>query len=326
MQPWLTVTEIGDVVPLTAQIGVDKKICVPDALHKPLFGANGDGPPCGTFAIMDGARVPLLAERLAASGLAHRCLFKGEAFDNLQDVAPWIVALTDDNDLTRRLFTRSGQAADLWDASPALFVRSDATLDALWRHFRKFTRIRDTRDDWFYFRFWDYPVSTALLGLGQLDTAAPLVAPLFDHAPDITLILRSGLGPWLHLSAARDSLPLTRAVLTDGARDLLRRLRQIIAFDDVAAVAIRTTATPTDRDAMDRLRALRDGWLAQGFWRKDHLVRLCCWELMLGPRFAETWQGGRVRAILAAPTSAHDRIVAVTALVDDVATGRGHAA
>ncbi|MDO5642718.1 MAG: hypothetical protein Q4G26_10095, partial [Paracoccus sp. (in: a-proteobacteria)] len=32
-------------------------------------------------------------------------------------------------------------------------------------------------------------------------------------------------------------------------------------------------------------RTKRDIFLSMGFKRRDHLVKLCCWELMLGPDF-----------------------------------------
>ena len=44
-----------------------------------------------TYAILDAAKAPGLPELLAASELEHRCLFKGDTYEELKDVAPWIV-------------------------------------------------------------------------------------------------------------------------------------------------------------------------------------------------------------------------------------------
>lgn len=99
--PPLSVGTIADVEPLDDQFGVHPPRTVPDALHAPLFGqpeptraeiaTHGDRdkvPPMRTYAILDAAKVFGLAETLAASGLDHRCLFKGAAFAELKDVAP----------------------------------------------------------------------------------------------------------------------------------------------------------------------------------------------------------------------------------------------
>ncbi|MEP4929489.1 MAG: hypothetical protein ABJT31_17080, partial [Hyphomicrobiales bacterium] len=57
---------------------------VPDALYEPLFG-QPDDTPLHTYAILDAAKFPNLPELLEVSGLVHRCLFKGDAFDELKD-------------------------------------------------------------------------------------------------------------------------------------------------------------------------------------------------------------------------------------------------
>lgn len=163
----LQITEIPGITPLDAQLGIWPKKTVPDALREPLFGqpAPIDAditrygsaeavPPLKTYAILDAAKVPLLPQMLEMSGLTYRCLFKGEAYDELKTVAPYIVELTEDSDLTRQLFTRSGMPADMWDKEPGIYVRSRGTLEDMWRHFRKFTRVQDEKGKWYYWRFY----------------------------------------------------------------------------------------------------------------------------------------------------------------------------
>lgn len=79
----------------TNSFGAWPQKTVPDTLQAPLFGSLADG--CetvlGCFAILDGAKIGNLPEVLTASGLPHRCLFQGDAFDTLGDAAPWIVQL-----------------------------------------------------------------------------------------------------------------------------------------------------------------------------------------------------------------------------------------
>lgn len=166
---WLQVETIENVVPLDVQMGALPKKTVPDVSWDALFGRPDPSPieievaggnpatvlPMQTYAILDAAKVTNLPEMLADSELEHRCLFKGEAYDDLKNVAPWIVRLENENTFTRNLFTRSDAYWHLWDNEPGIYVRSRGTLEEMWRHFRKFTRVRDEAGKWFYFRFWD---------------------------------------------------------------------------------------------------------------------------------------------------------------------------
>ncbi|MDP0925656.1 DUF4123 domain-containing protein [Paracoccus onubensis] len=165
----ICIETIENVEPLDRQFGISPKKTVPDVLREVIFGqpeptqpeieiAGGDPanvPSMQTYAILDAAKVTNLPELLGASGLEHRCLFKGNAYDDLKDVAPWLVRLEEGNDFTRRLFTGPDGINGLWDKEPGIYVRSRGILDEIFRHFRKFTRLRDKKDQWRYFRFWD---------------------------------------------------------------------------------------------------------------------------------------------------------------------------
>lgn len=165
----LKVEIIEGIEPLDAQIGVFPKKTVPAALYDALFGqlaptaaeaeAAGGEPsavqPIKTYAILDAAKITNLPELLEDSGLEHRCLFKGTAYDDLKNVAPWLVRLEEGNTFTRNLFTRSDAPWHLWDNEPGIYARSRGSLDDMWKHFRKFTKIQDETGKWFYFRFWE---------------------------------------------------------------------------------------------------------------------------------------------------------------------------
>lgn len=168
-EPHLSIETIEGVEPLDAQFGVVEPKTVPDVLYGPLFGqpepteaelkqAGGDPakiPPSHTYAILDAAKVAGLPELLAASGLKYRCLFKGDAFDELKDVAPWIVRLEEGNSFVRNLFTYSDALWHLWDKEPGIYLRSRGTLDEMWAHFRKFTKVKDEQGKWYYLRLHD---------------------------------------------------------------------------------------------------------------------------------------------------------------------------
>lgn len=117
-----------------------------------------DESPPETFALLDAARFPGLPETLAASDLDHASLFRGAAGEDLADVAPWLVRLAPDHALTRQLLTPhlpDGPHWHRWGRGVAVLMRSAAGFQALWRHFRKYTRIYDDqRGKWNYFRFY----------------------------------------------------------------------------------------------------------------------------------------------------------------------------
>lgn len=167
--PALQIEQIDDVEPLDAQFGVDQPKTVPDVLYEAVFGQPdlteaalaADGGDLGklpalyTYAILDAAKVMNLPEMLDSSGLEHRCLFKGAAYDEMKDVAPWIVRLEEGNTFTRNLFTQSDAPWHFWDDEPGICLRSPVSLNALWKHLRKFTRLRDQKTRWHFFRFWE---------------------------------------------------------------------------------------------------------------------------------------------------------------------------
>lgn len=166
--PVLFFETIQGVEPLGDQLGVLPPKTVPDALHEPFFGQPKPSevevaqygsteavPPMRTYAILDAAKVFGLPEILESSGLECRCLFKGDAYDDLKDVAPWIVRLEDGNPFVRHQFTAGKEPWLMWGKEAGVYVRSRASFDDMWRHFRKFTRVQDQNGKWYYFRFWE---------------------------------------------------------------------------------------------------------------------------------------------------------------------------
>lgn len=199
-RPGIQADIVEDVEPLDAQIGVFPKRTVPETLRTVLFGqpeptesgiemAGGDisnVPPMQTYTILDASKVTGLPDLLENSGLEHLCLFKGDAYDEMKDVAPWLVRLEEDNSFTRNLFTQSDAPRHLWNTEPGIYFRSRRGLDEVWRHFRKFTRIQDKAGKWYYNRFWDATAS----GLNFPDAGANPALSLFrgTESPVATLI------------------------------------------------------------------------------------------------------------------------------------------
>lgn len=171
----IKVETIEFIEPLSDQFGSEEPLTLPEPLLAPLFHSptptNAENniaveAPIFTYAILDASKVQGLSEMLENSGLPHCCLFKGEAFDNLKDVAPWIVQLKHGKDFTRNLFTKSDAPWHLWDAEPGIYVRSRQNLDEMQRHFRKFTRIKDERGQWHLLRYWETRSAFQYIGNG----------------------------------------------------------------------------------------------------------------------------------------------------------------
>ncbi|MEP4197957.1 MAG: DUF4123 domain-containing protein [Aliishimia sp.] len=132
---------------------------LPEAVFETLFGPSDADAPLPCYVLVDACKINGLPEILETSNLAHRCLFQGEALEDLGDVAPWLVALTPNAPFTLQLLT----AADpqdpvpwhMWQTMPGLFLRSPLNIAELWSHLRRFTRVRADDDSWFFYRFWE---------------------------------------------------------------------------------------------------------------------------------------------------------------------------
>lgn len=186
---------IEGVMPLDSQFGQTDRKAVPNLLRDPLFGqpaplpseieaADGDPakvPIMQTYAILDAAKVANLTTLLETSGLEHRCLFKGDTAQELADVAPWLVRLTEGSRLTRLLFTGTDAIGGLWQREPGIYIRSRASFEDIWRHFRRFTRVQDECGNWFLFRFWEphwLEANVAVLGGGSEAAIPPRWPPI----------------------------------------------------------------------------------------------------------------------------------------------------
>lgn len=237
----LVFEKIEQVDPLNSQIDVDVKKTAPDALFNILFkndfltnlsaGGVGKelGQPLHTYAILDAAKITNLPELLERSELDHRCLFKGSAYDELKETAPWIVKLDEDNSFTRHLFTMSDAPWHLWESAPGIYVRSPCGLDDMWRHFRKFTRLYNSADKtWRYFRFYDPLTLRALIKskdeniLGGLLKDAVLVGCQTQRNDGFIYVARKEEAP---TQQAQTAVPRLESVLTDKASDCLTEER-----------------------------------------------------------------------------------------------------
>lgn len=319
-EPTLKVEQIYGVEPLGIQLGVDVPKTVPDLLYFSLFGQSepseaelaveddfsAKAPPLQTYAILDGAKIANLAEMLASSGLKHRCLFKGAAYDEMKDVAPWIVQIEEGNTFTRNLFTRSDAPFHMWDSEPGILIRSRGTLDDMWKHFCKFTRLPDTHGKWYFLRFWDPKIWIDALTLNGCDLARHLLSPSEGAHVDRLLACDTNNGSCLVIRLPNqidhtNMHPVTKRLLTEEDVEILRIgmlrpfareiLTQILREDAAALDGL------TQSEAEARILAIVMRLHAYGFLTVEILRELCLQDLFLGYEFELEDETGQLMQI-----------------------------
>lgn len=169
---YLTITQ-HDIPPLPEQIGIpfwDKEWITPE-LKELLFGRpeNSHGT-LRTYFIVDAKLQKNVTGLFDPDGLdvPIRCLFKGEAAEELKSVAPFLIDMTlpdgawDNKDIVpdfhKKFFDKH------WSHNTGIFIRTPASMDVVWNHFRKFTRVPEESGEIVFFRFW---VPTTFYPMGK---------------------------------------------------------------------------------------------------------------------------------------------------------------
>ncbi|AUH32752.1 DUF4123 domain-containing protein [Paracoccus tegillarcae] len=121
-----------------------------DALQDLLFDGPGD-----CHVLVDASHHPQLADMITTTAARASCLYNGEAAAKWGHVAPWLLTVTPDEQILRRLLRRGKAEWMLWDRAPAVFLRSASDHQQLVQHFRRFVKRRNEAGDWLFFRFQD---------------------------------------------------------------------------------------------------------------------------------------------------------------------------
>lgn len=307
---WLHVQKLSDVEPLDYDTHFETGANVPPSLDGVLFDPEGKRT---TYAVLDAARWPFLPEILRQSKLKHRCLFKGDAELETGDSAPWLVALRPDHPFTAKLTMVEEPPIGLWNLELGIFLKSALSLDEIWTHCRKFTRIKDDEENWFFHRFWAPTVSTRAMALGNRPELRQLIAPFFPAKDrDIEVVL---LNSDLHAVLSRiqgTEPPTARPVLTKAARNALRQIRRVQQYEILIDITLDNVSDMTDYsddDVRSLLRAKRDWFFQLGFWQKDHLAKMMVWEVLLGPDFVHSYAQGTPNAIIEQASAPYEAIM-----------------
>jgi hypothetical protein len=116
-----------------------------DAIAQKLYREDA----AGIFAVLDGASVPGLRQRLADEEPEHVCLYAGELEPDMEEVAPYLVKLVNGDAFTNWVLDRG------WGNHWGIFAESSSELPAMRRHFRSLLTVHDPNGKPMLFRYYD---------------------------------------------------------------------------------------------------------------------------------------------------------------------------
>lgn len=124
------------------------------------------------FAVLDGASIPDLLERLYEQQPEHVCLYRGELEPDMAEVAPYLVRLEPDSDFIDWIIERG------WGRHWGIFALSGESLSAMRRHFRAFLIVYSPEDKPVYFRYYDPRAMRVYLPTCNAEELAKIFGPI----------------------------------------------------------------------------------------------------------------------------------------------------
>jgi hypothetical protein len=115
------------------------------ALNRQLFS----DPKLNTYAILDGAAIPMLLDKLWEEEPEHCCLHSGQLEPDLAETAPYLVRLEQDSAFTNWVLGEG------WGEHWGVFAKSEADLQTMRKHLRKYLVVKDPGGKSLYFRYFD---------------------------------------------------------------------------------------------------------------------------------------------------------------------------
>lgn len=282
---YLTLSEVEGIAALDRQFDAHPRLPVPNALRPHLleapppcdaeiarYGTIADLPPMQTYLVADPQAFPDWGSVQQNLNSICRCLFTGDAEQNLGHIAPHLVELTEGNDFTRRLFTfleGVDERASLhhWHRPFGLILRSREGFEAVFSHLRRFTKLQDEAGKWHFRRFWDSKHSYHWLPLlkGNLQVAARFFGRTQAQSTAVIHSVSVPDGPRARMLTARWNddvflapvnaalLPPSRQQILDmDYRRLLDRATRARSLDKVADYLIRTYPQRFGKDHLVR--------------------------------------------------------------------------
>jgi hypothetical protein len=124
------------------------------------------------FAVLDGASVPGLQEKLYQLKPEYECLYRGELKPDMAEVAPYLVRLEAGSGLAEWV------VGEGWGNHWGVFALSGGDLRALRQHLRRFLLAYDEGGNPMYFRYYDPRVLRTYLPTCKSQEAAAMFGPV----------------------------------------------------------------------------------------------------------------------------------------------------
>ena len=328
---YLTI-EDHDIPALPDQSGMpfwDQQWIAPE-LKALLFGQPETGPALRTYLIVDATLRKNITGvfDLDSIDAPIRCLFKGEAAEELKESAPYLIDMTlpagawEDRDLVPS-FHRSFFKTH-WGQNTGVFIRTTALMAEVWNHYRKFTLVpRDGFERRVFVAFWS--AQYVQLYFPHIADNADRVALWFlrdGFAIDAMIADQSG-------GASAKSVTLNRDLFARNNRPpapfVVTEYDLEPFYRDRTRKDLLTLSTALKQDFADEMKHYSPDTLAgiiaeplnrmrsYGFTDKGHMYILALWSVFFGQNFETKDPAGTLMEIC---KSDMDPTAKMTALKD----------
>jgi hypothetical protein len=138
------------------------------------------------YAIVDGASCPRLRFKLHEMKADYRCLWSGQLEPDIEEVAPYLIALEQDHDFTKWIIKEG--FGNHWN----IFMLSELGIEAFRKTVRKLQLVRSPDGRSMLFRFYDPRVMEMILptcGTEQLLTMFDNVSCALYESDDATSLV-----------------------------------------------------------------------------------------------------------------------------------------
>ena len=171
---------------------------------------DGDGDEGGAphvYAVLDGASIPGLQEKLEEEAPEFACLYAGELAPDMAEVAPYLVKLDPGSPFADWVLTEG------WGQHWGVFAASAADMKSMRRHFRTFLMVYDPEGKPMYFRWYDPRVLRTYLPTCNDEETAIVFGPvkqyvMEDGEANVLLRFRAQAGDGTGILAHQESFIL----------------------------------------------------------------------------------------------------------------------
>lgn len=305
LRPALAVTE-HVIPPLGDQSNLpfwERKWIAPE-LAELLFAQPAEGPVLRTYLVIDaGLRQAVRGVHDLdpdAIELPVRCLFQGAAADELEMQAPYLIDMT----LTKPV--RNGEApppkfvrdffVEDFNQKTGIFLRTAASMDVVWKHLRRFTRLRmEHSEKWYFYRYWDPVGATVPLfeflaerpeqaaAWFQSDADRPIASYIYQDYRDDTVRVAQFDPAALPSQRARFDT-FTQAQRAHGVRYLIKRR----CYDIAKHLQLKFPKELGPRSTAEieaHLLRCSDRMQRYGMRQQEFLMQIFVWDLLIGEEF-----------------------------------------